>query len=142
MTRRASSIILCAALLGTTAACAGTAEGQSSGSVPVDKLADDAPVRPVGEPVDCIQASQIRDTQVRSDSVIDFRMVGKKVYRNTLPNSCSSLATYRAFSYQLRGSQLCSIDTITVLIPGSSIPGPTCGLGSFQQVVSAAGGGT
>src|SRR4051794_6429873 len=91
---------------------------------------------PVGKPVDCIQGDRwIRETRVRSDSVIDFYMSGKKVYRNTLPLDCPQLGFERRFLHTSRGTtQYCSLDTITVLVDPSLTHGATCGLGKFQEV--------
>lgn len=95
-----------------------------------------AAARPVGKPVDCVQIRQIRETRVRDDRTIDFYMLGGRVYRNTLPNSCARLGFEEAFSYKTSLSQLCSVDIITVIDRSGSpgIPGPSCGLGKFQQV--------
>jgi hypothetical protein len=60
-------------------------------------------------------------------------MNGGKKYLNTLPYKCGQLGFYESFSYEIHGSQLCSIDTITVL-NGGSVPGPTCGLGTFEEI--------
>ena len=90
---------------------------------------------PIGEPVNCLQTIQIRETRVRSDSVIDFFTSGGKVYRNTLPNSCPSLGFEQRFGYTTSIPQLCNVDIITVLYasPGLS-RGASCGLGIFQPV--------
>jgi hypothetical protein len=93
-----------------------------------------AEARPVGEPVNCIGASRIQHTSVRSDSVIDFHMRGRDVYRNTLPQACPGLKLNDSFTYRVTGSQLCSIDLITVNYSGGGVPGPTCGLGKFQPI--------
>ncbi len=89
-----------------------------------------------GAAVDCITISQIRESRVRSDSVIDFRTGGNKWYRNTLPNSCPALGFEERFSYRTSLNQLCSVDTIAVLQTfGSHLQeGPRCGLGKFQPV--------
>ena len=87
---------------------------------------------PVGEPVNCIQTSQIRQSNVRNDSVIDFEMTNNRIYRNMLPQSCPGLGLEERFAYKTTIGQLCSVDTITVLRSG--MPGPTCGLGAFQRV--------
>lgn len=109
-------------------------------AAPASALAKDKPDTLVpkagAEPVDCIQLRQIRESDVRSDSIIDFRMSGGKIYRNTLPNSCSQLGFERRFAYQTSLSQLCSVDIITVLNnigPGIS-RGASCGLGKFQEM--------
>jgi hypothetical protein len=88
---------------------------------------------PTGEPVDCVQLSQIRQTHVRSDQVIDFEMSGKRMFRNTLDGACPSLGFEERFSYSVSNGQLCSSDLITVL-QSTGIRGATCGLGKFQPV--------
>ncbi len=89
-----------------------------------------------GKPVSCIQLSNIRESRVRSDSVIDFRTNGRKWYRNTLPHSCPSLGFEERFSYRTSLNQLCSVDIVTVLHSyGNGLqPGASCGLGKFQPV--------
>lgn len=91
---------------------------------------------PIGQPVSCVHLRQIRETRVHGDKVIDFHMLGNRVYRNTLPYSCPSLGFEERFSYATSLSQLCSVDIITVLQttgPGLS-RGASCGLGQFQPV--------
>jgi hypothetical protein len=87
-----------------------------------------------GQPIDCVRTSMIDRTRVYGDSVIDFHMRDGRVYRNTLPLSCPNLGFEERFAYKTSIGQLCSVDTITVLPTGGSIPGPTCGLGQFQPV--------
>ncbi len=89
---------------------------------------------PDGEPVNCIRASQIDRTVVHSDSVIDFHMKGRKVYRNELPSACPGLGFNRTIQYEVRANDLCSVDTITVLETPGLMRGATCGLGTFQPV--------
>jgi hypothetical protein len=89
-----------------------------------------------GEPVSCIALQSIRESRVRSDSVIDFKTNDNKWYRNTLPHSCPSLGFEERFLYKTSLSQLCSVDVITVLYSGGSgvNSGASCGLGKFQPV--------
>ncbi len=89
-----------------------------------------------GKPVSCISIRSIQESRVRNDNVIDFRVSGKKWYRNTLPHSCPSLGFEEAFSYSTSLSQLCSVDIISVLrrTGGQLDQGPSCGLGKFQPV--------
>lgn len=91
---------------------------------------------PVGEPVSCISTIRLRQTQVRSDRVVDFEMLGGEVYRNTLPNRCPQLGVERRFAYEPRVNQLCSVDIIRVLTNqgGGLQPLGACGLGNFQRV--------
>lgn len=91
--------------------------------------------RPTGKAVSCIPLSQIRNSRVRSDRVIDFVMKGRnRVYRNELPYECGSLGFEERFSYSTSLSQLCSSDIITVLRGPPVVQGPSCGLGKFQPV--------
>ena len=91
------------------------------------------PATPAGAPVDCVRLSDLRETRVHGDQVIDFVTRGGKVYRNTLPYACSRLGFEERFSYTVSTGRLCSVDTITVL-DSSGIRGPSCGLGQFQPV--------
>ena len=89
-----------------------------------------------GASVSCLNLSSIRESKVRSDSVIDFKTNGNKWYRNELPNSCPSLGFEERFSYATSLNQLCSVDIITVLqsYGGNLGRGASCGLGKFQPV--------
>ncbi|MBN8808927.1 MAG: hypothetical protein J0I47_11950 [Sphingomonas sp.] len=91
---------------------------------------------PAGKAVDCVNTTDIQQTHVRSDQVIDFEMRGGRTYRNTLPYACPSLGFEQRFGYKLSTTQLCSVDTITVLQSGG-MRGPSCGLGQFQPVTIA-----
>ena len=108
-------------------AAAPSSAGQKTSQVP--------PATPDGAPVDCVTLSQIRDTQVRDGQTIDFTMRGGKVYRNTLDGgACPQLGFEKRFLYKTSGNQLCSIDTISVLVEPGLSRGATCGLGKFQPV--------
>ena len=74
---------------------------------------------------------------MRDDRTIDFYMDGRKVYRNTLPNSCPQLGFEEKFSYSTSLSELCSVDIITVLHSPPVMRGASCGLGEFQPITGA-----
>jgi hypothetical protein len=116
-----------------TAGCTRTPAASASASA---RHAPPAAVA-AGAAVDCVQTSLIEDTRVHGDSTIDFHMRNGVTYRNSLPHSCPNLGFDERFGYKTTTGQLCSIDTITVLPTGSSIPGPTCALGKFQPVTLA-----
>ncbi|QIG81515.1 hypothetical protein [Stakelama tenebrarum] len=100
--------------------------------------AQDVPeATPAGEAVDCISAHRINHTRVESDRVIDFHMMGGKVYRNELRMRCPGLNANRTIMYELHTTQLCSLDTITVIHQPGLMRGATCGLGKFQPVTLA-----
>ncbi len=95
-----------------------------------------APVRAVGEPRNCVSLNQIRSTKVVDNSTIDFKMVGGKTYRNSLPYSCPGLKFEDRFSFRTSQSQLCNVDIVRVLHNyGEQLrEGVGCGLGKFQPV--------
>lgn len=115
---------LFALLLLTTIAAPGAARDR--GTVPEAVAA--------GKAESCIPLRSIRQTHVHGDSVIDFEMLGGKVYRNTLPAACPGLGFEERFSYATSLSSLCSTDIITVLNTTPVSRGATCGLGQFQPV--------
>jgi len=89
---------------------------------------------PIGKPISCINISDVRETRVHGDQVIDFVVWGNKVYRNTLPYACPSLGFEERFLHKTSTNNYCSVDTITVLQSPGLSHGATCGLGEFQQV--------
>lgn len=121
---------LLAAIACSLAGCAGSTEGSAdrNARVPAAKV--------VGEAQSCIPRSQVRQSQVRSDSVIDFEMRNRKVYRVTMPTTCPGLGFERAFGYQTSIDQICGADIIYVLtnIGGAVQQGAGCGLAPFVPV--------
>jgi hypothetical protein len=95
-----------------------------------------APVRAVGEPVNCVSLRNIRSTNVVDANTIDFKMNGGKTYRNSLPYSCPGLKFEERFSYRTSTNQLCNVDIVRVLhdYGGRLTEGAGCGLGKFQPV--------
>jgi hypothetical protein len=88
---------------------------------------------PADETRNCLQLSQIRQTDVRNDRTIDFTLRDGSVWRSTLPFRCPQLGFERAFSYQTSISQLCRQDLITVIQQTGNQRGASCGLGEFQR---------
>lgn len=120
-----NAALLSACLLMT--ACAGDPEAAPRRTVWV----------PVGPPVSCITTHQIRSTRVVDDRTIDFEASNNRTFRNNLPFRCSGLTFNQAIRHNSRTSQLCRVDTITVIAPGRGPRGPTCQLGSFQPMKRA-----
>jgi hypothetical protein len=90
---------------------------------------------PDGKPIQCLSLTQVRDTMVRNDQIIDFKVSGGKTYRNTLDTPCPQLGSEKRYQHEATLNQICSMDTITVL---RSVPplqhGASCSLGEFQPV--------
>lgn len=108
----------------------------AGGAVALSSKKPPAPVRAVGEPKSCVTISSIRSTKVIDNNIIDFRMVGGKTYRNSLPQSCPGLKFEDRFSYRTSLNQLCSVDIVRVVhdYGGQLTEGAGCGLGKFQLV--------
>ncbi len=109
---------------------------------PVERATDANPaagapaVTVVGEPQQCLPRSQIRQTAVRSDRVIDFEMNGGKVYRSTLAQRCPGLGFERAITYETSINQLCTNQIVYALqnYGGTLQRGAGCTLGEFVPV--------
>ena len=112
------------------AGCAGT--GQSD----TDRNARAPAVKVVGEAQSCIPRSQVRQSVVRSDQIIDFEMRGGNVYRVTMPTRCPGLGFERAFAFETTIDQICGADIIYVLMNVGGVPqrGAGCGLAPFVPV--------
>ena len=84
----------------------------------------------------CIQIRSIKQTKVVDDQTIIFYTAGNRNYKNRLPYTCGGLAIADSFMYRTSVSQLCSVDIITVLnrMGSNFAPGPSCGLGLFEQI--------
>jgi hypothetical protein len=106
----------------------GSAFGQDEEDKPFDRT-----------PQNCVITSRIDHTEAIDDQNIIFRMRGKEVYRNTLPNTCPGLKRENRISWQTSTARLCNIDVITVLESyGVGFrPGFTCRLGQFVPLSPA-----
>lgn len=122
-------------MLAATLLAAGCAQNKERPS-DANPAAGAPEVKVVGEARSCINRSQIRNTVVRSDRVIDFEMQGGKVYRNTLTSNCPGLGMDRAITYNMSIDQLCSPQIVYVLqnIGGRLQQGAGCSLGPFVPV--------
>ncbi|HEU4651983.1 MAG TPA: hypothetical protein VFS49_11280 [Croceibacterium sp.] len=123
------SLVLAAAIAPLCVACTDespetTSAGQSRAPA----------VEVLGEPVNCILVSRIRNTRVHDDFTIDFVMTGGDIYRNTLPHRCPQLGFEERFGYEASTGNLCAIDMISVIQSGAAGHGPRCQLGQFVPV--------
>jgi len=94
--------------------------------------------RVAGAAETCIPIGQIRQSNVRSDRVIDWRMTDNRWYRTVLPQSCPMLGFEQRFAYSTSLTQLCAQDIITVLQGPQAQPGAACGLAPFRPIVPPA----
>lgn len=86
----------------------------------------------------CVPLSQIRNSRVRSDRVIDFSTGGgRRAYRVVLDQRCPQLGFEQRFTYSTSLSQLCAQDIITVLQGPTVTRGASCGLAPFTPIALA-----
>lgn len=106
--------------------------GNETATVP---LADDASIKLTGAPIKCVQMSQLDHSDVIDNDTIDFH-VGRKVYRNRLPNSCPGLKSEDRILIENRTGSLCNHDVVFTLYDygGQLTRGAACGLGEFQPI--------
>jgi hypothetical protein len=116
------------------AACAQDPAAQAARAQSEIDAAPAATVKGPGQ--NCISRSQVRNTLVRSDRVIDFEMQSGKVYRSTLKSSCPGLGFDRAITYETSIDQLCTQQIVYSLqnIAGRPQRGAGCSLGEFVPV--------
>jgi hypothetical protein len=89
-----------------------------------------------GSTVDCIPVQRVDRTEVLDDRNIVFHMRGREAFLNRLEQDCPGLDREKRFMYEVRNTQLCSVDTISVLEDwGVGVAsGFTCPLGPFQEM--------
>ncbi len=105
--------VIVGAVLGT-AGCASPAATDSSATAQVDR---------------CINPTRIQKQEILSDREIRFEMDNGDVWINTLKRDCNGLKFEGGFSWDVRGTQVCSNEQIiTVLNAGN-----TCQLGEFTK---------
>jgi hypothetical protein len=128
MLMKAPTVLMCALATLALGACAQERPG--------DRPAVSPKARIVGEPLNCVPLTQVRESRIRDDWTIDFVGVGGQVWRNTLTNRCPGLRAENAITYETSLTQLCNVDIVYVLqnFGGRLQRGPACSLGRFVPV--------
>ena len=113
-------------------------------AIPVLAQDDEVTEVPEGEKVgdsmrSCITLRSLRRTQVIDDRNVLFRMRGRTVYHNILPQQCGGLAREDRFSYDAQFGRLCEGDMIRVLYSDSFgtygiREGAACRIGAFHKI--------
>lgn len=94
-----------------------------------EKLAKELKGRVAGEPVSCINMSQVRSTRIIDKTAILYD-AGRTIYVNR-PDYPRALDSHDVMVTRLHGSQLCTIDIVRVHESGSFFPRGAIGLGKF-----------
>jgi hypothetical protein len=127
--RPLSTILIAAALLGTSGAAIAAREQDNSKNEA--KLTAVIGNRIAGAPVDCIILHNIRSSQIIDNTAIVYDMGGGKLYVNRPSIGADSLDDDDILVSNTHSSQLCSIDTIDLIDRGSRIRSGFVGLGKF-----------
>ena len=81
----------------------------------------------------CIQVSWYDSVQIVNDRLLLFKGRGKKVWANELRNRCPGMRKDDILIFDLRGSQVCSLDWVTATRPEWLHAGAKCSLGEFIE---------
>ena len=78
----------------------------------------------------CINPTRIKEQKILSDQEIQFTLNNGEVWVNRLPRACPSLKFQGGFTWQVRGTQVCSNEE-TIYVKDDGTP---CQLGAFTRV--------
>ncbi|UZK67425.1 hypothetical protein [Sphingomonas sp. M1-B02] len=123
MTKLLQALALGTALLATPAALA-------QRDTPEVKLAKLLEGRTAGAPVDCINLSTTRSSEIIDGKAIVYHS-GNRLYVNEPRSGASTLRDDDVLVTRTNGSQLCSIDTVQLVDRGAQFPRGFVMLGKF-----------
>jgi len=78
----------------------------------------------------CINPTRIKEQKILSDREIQFTLNDGEVWLNTLSRACPSLKFQGGFTWEVRGTQVCSNEQ-TIYVREDGTP---CQLGAFTRV--------
>lgn len=84
----------------------------------------------------CLSVSQYDSVQILNEQMLLFKGTGNRVWANELRNRCPGMRKDDVLIFELRGSQVCSLDSVTPTRPGFlgwPHAGPKCSLGEFIE---------
>ncbi len=98
---------------------------------PDEQLAKAIDGRTAGEPVKCIPLRNIRSTQVIDRTAIVYGGHGRTIYVNRPKSGAAFLRDDMILVTDTRSSELCNIDIVKLMDPGSKMISGSVGLGDF-----------
>lgn len=98
---------------------------------PDEQLAKAIAGRTAGEPVKCIPLRDIRSTQVIDRTAIVYGGHGRTIYVNRPTSGLAFLRDDAILVTDTRSSELCNIDIVKLMDPGSRMLSGSVGLGDF-----------
>jgi len=81
----------------------------------------------------CINPTEIRKQTIVSDQEIQFELNNGQVWVNRLPHACHGLKFQQGFSWEVRGTLVCS-NQETIRVKDEGTP---CMLGEFARLPSS-----
>lgn len=84
-----------------------------------------------GPAVNCLAADRAGNLVALDERTLVYRESSRRIWRNDLPDACPGLNDNSLLVIELFGSGPCKGDRFHTVQRGSSIPGPSCRLGSF-----------
>jgi len=105
---------------------------------PDEQLAKAIEGRTAGEPVKCIPLRNIRSTQVIDRTAIVYGGHGRTIYVNRPTSGAAFLRDDMILVTDTRSSELCNIDIVKLMDPGSKMISGSVGLGDFVPYVKPA----
>ena len=126
--RQFSSLLIAAALVGSSTAAIAAEPDNSKNEA---KLSAALAGHVAGKPVSCISLRDIRSSQIIDDTAIVYDTGGGRLYVNRPRIGASSLDNDDILVTKTYGSDLCSLDTITLIDRGSRMEHGFVGLGEF-----------
>ncbi|WP_262693985.1 hypothetical protein [Kordiimonas aquimaris] len=85
-----------------------------------------------GKVENCVPMRSLRQSHIFDDQTIFFESIGKRGYRNRMPNKCAGLLREERFAYANSFGSLCRAQIITVLDNFGRTWG-SCSLGDFEE---------
>ncbi|UXI70367.1 hypothetical protein [Tahibacter amnicola] len=119
------TLLTCALALVTTPAIA------DKDRSPEAQLAKAIAGRVAGEPVHCINQRDIRSTRVIDKTAIIYEVAGGTIYVNTPKSGAAFLRDDAILVTDTHSHQLCNIDIVKLMEPGSRMLAGGVGLGNF-----------
>lgn len=98
---------------------------------PDEQLAKAIDGRIAGAPVKCIRLRDIRSTRIIDRTAIIYDTLGPTIYVNRPTAGAAFLHDDRILVTDTRSSELCSIDIVKLMDPGSKMLSGSVGLGEF-----------
>ena len=127
--RPLSTLLVAAALLGTSGGA--IAARQQDNSKNEAKLTAALAGRVAGKPVDCISLRDIRSSQIIDGTAIVYDTGGGRLLVNRPRMGAESLDSDDILVTKTYGSDLCSLDTVSLVDRGARMQRGFVGLGQF-----------